>query len=330
MHDISLVTSLYRSEAFLKEYTRQVLDVAAHLKQDAGLMLEVVIVANDASEDERRWIRELTAGANMAGTPTIFPIYVERETLYASWNRGIQASSGRCVGVWNVDDVRTAGALAEGHQMISQGCGLVYFPFTLMYPSRLIGMKRELYKAPPFNYDVFTKKMRSGPFIMFGRDTYDEVGPFGEHFKIAGDFDWCIRAADRVKVCPGTQHAGIFKIHGSNLSNVGNPLQQVEINIIQLRREAWANVDPADPELMRTLWEAWGSEGRALPPEIAERLWGAGSAERWKLWLKQEVQRRQRVMVSETLRKFPRYVINHTGLRPFFARLGIVKSAYVD
>ena len=60
------------------------------------------------------------------------------------------------------------------------------------------------------------------------------------------------------EVCPGTQRAGIFRIHGGNLSNVGDPLQQVEINIIQLRREAWGDVNPVDPDLMRTLWEIMG------------------------------------------------------------------------
>ena len=54
--DISLITSLYRSERFLKDYTRQVLDVGRRLKQDLGLSLEVVIVANDASDDERHRI----------------------------------------------------------------------------------------------------------------------------------------------------------------------------------------------------------------------------------------------------------------------------------
>ena len=131
----------------------------------------------------------------MAGIPSIHPIYVEREISMPRGTEGFRASTGRCLGVWNVDDVRTAPALAEAYRLIEQGCGLIYFPFTIIDFSRVIGMKRTLVKAPPFNYERFTKKMRSGSFIMFGREVYDRVGPFEENFKIAGDFDWCIRAA---------------------------------------------------------------------------------------------------------------------------------------
>jgi hypothetical protein len=330
MHDISLVTSLYRSEAFLEEYTHQVLEVAMHLKQDAGLSLEVVIVANDASEDERRWIRELSDAASMTGTPTIFPIYVERETVYASWNRGIQTSSGRCISVWNVDDPRTVEALVEGYRRIEQGCGLVYFPYTLIRLTRIWGVfklrRREQRKAQPYNYETFTRRMQGLSFFMFSRELYDKVGPFDEHFKISGDFEWCTRAAEITDFCQGTQQAGYFVIHGRNLSDVGNPLQRVEENVIHLRRGAWENLNPVDPDLMRTCWERWGCQ-EALPPEIEEQLWGEGAYDRWQRWLREQLWRRRRARVTEPLRKFPRFFINRTGLRPWVARLGIVKSA---
>jgi glycosyltransferase involved in cell wall biosynthesis len=324
--DISLITSLYRSEAFLKNYTRHVLDTAARLKQDHGLSLEIVIVANDATDAERSWIRELNAGAHMTGTPAIYPIYVERETVYASWNRGIQASSGRCIGLWNADDIRTAAALAEGYHLIEQGCGLMYFPFTVTRPSRL-GLRQELRPALPFDHDTFTKAMRGGSFILFGRDIYDKVGPFDEHFKIGGDFEWSARAVDYdVQFCAGTHNAGTFHLHGGNLSDTGSNLQQVEDNIVHLRRQAWQNLKPADPDLMRSSWEAWGSQGQILPPEIADQLWDAGAADRWLRWQKQERWRKRRLRWSLALRKYPRLVINKTGLRSILARLGIVKA----
>jgi hypothetical protein len=331
--DISLVTSLYRSQTFLEAYSQHVLDIAACLDK-AGLALEMVLVANDPSEQERQQILYLKERLEHAQTAGFVLLEVPRETVYASWNRGVRASSGRCIGFWNIDDVRTAGALIEGHRLISDGCALVYFPYVVQMSYRVLGLfkvtRSTLYKALPYDREVFTRAMRGGSFWLFARELYDQVGAFDEHFKIAGDFEWCARAAEITDFCPATQLAGRFTLHGANLSDTGSPLQVVEDNIVHLRHGAWARLTPADPVLMRQCWEAWGNPGTALPEEVQDKLWGPGAFDRWQVWLRQERARRRRKRVSRLLRRVPRFVINHTGARSLLARLGLVKSATVD
>ena len=125
MH-ISIITSLFRSEKNLRSYIKHLLRAAKEVS-DAGLSLEVMVVANDASRAERDLIEALVA----AGTDQLVvkPLYVARETIYASWNRAIEASSGLCLTPWNVDDIRTGAALIEGYHLIADGCQLVDFPF---------------------------------------------------------------------------------------------------------------------------------------------------------------------------------------------------------
>src|SRR5690606_21328144 len=102
----SLITSLYRAEPHLAAYAGHVRNVAAQARA-AGLSLEMVIVANDATERERALLAPLVA-AGESGELAVQVLHVPRETIYASWNRGVRAARGRCIGVWNADDAREA------------------------------------------------------------------------------------------------------------------------------------------------------------------------------------------------------------------------------
>ncbi|MBN2304805.1 MAG: hypothetical protein JXQ72_10030 [Anaerolineae bacterium] len=332
MADISLITSLYRADAYLEAYSRHVLDVAAEL-QTAGLNLEMVLVANEPSDRERALIRQLTADLDAIPAARAVVLDVPRESVYASWNRGVKTSVGRVVGFWNVDDIRTADALIEGHRMImdgTNGCAAVYFPYRVRRQNRMLDLftiqHYTRYPAPPFDRDAFTRKMHGASFWLMGRDLYKRVGPFDAGFHISGDFEWCARAAQVANFCPGTENAGVFVLHGGNLSDSGDPRQGVEENVIHLRRGAWDRIEPAQPDLMRDCWLTWGRQESDPPPEIQDQLWGPGADERWQTWQRDQRTRQRRKRVERLLRAGPRFVIDRVGLRPWLARLGLVKS----
>jgi len=292
---LSLVTSLFRSEAHLPTYARHVLQVAERLRQ-ASVPLEVVIVANDASSRERALVADLAVAAREARTAHVVASFVERETLYASWNRGVRAASGACVGFWNVDDVRTAEALIEGHRLIARGSAVAYFPFFLLRARRLLGglQLRQPIRcpAPPFDRTRFRARMPTTAFFLFARPLYQRVGPFDERFRILGDFEWCVRASYAVDFTPGTTVAGFFLRHGANLSGIGDPLQPVEANVVHLRHGAWDNLRPVHGELMRAKWRELGDPGQSIPADVEHRLWGGGAGDWRRAW--ERAHRRER------------------------------------
>src|SRR5690242_9773866 len=183
MVDISIVTSLFRSDEFLPAYIKVVSKAAAQLHA-AGVSLEVVIVANDASPLEQKLIEQFVTQAK---TFEVVPHYVLRESVYASWNRGVQASQGRVIGFWNADDIRDVGALIEAHQSLApDGHRVIYFPYTVVWILRWWKLAipwKHLHPALPFNRERFSRKMKAGPFFMFTREVYDQVGPFDARFK---------------------------------------------------------------------------------------------------------------------------------------------------
>ena len=325
--DISIYTSVYRGEAHLPQYTQAVLNVGRTLKE-AGVGLEIVIISNDATDTERQLIEQLVTQAQ--DIMLVTPLFVGRETLYASWNRGIKAASGDYFGSWNIDDIRTAEGLLDGLQRFRDGCDLVEFATAIVRHTSM-GQRTQV-RAPYYKPQMIHRKARLSPFFMFSKSLYEHAGDFDPNFRIAGDFEWGSREIVRnSNVCHSDTVAGEFHIHGGNLSGSGDQLvnirETLEDNMTLMRYQVWdiEQIRPLpDHQAIKTAWDEWGNPGDVkVPHEIANKLWGEQAESYWQQW-KTEYVKRQR---GYQLRRIPRAVIDATGLRPILARFGIVKRA---
>lgn len=320
--NISIVTAMYRTEAFFPSYVQHALTVAKSVT-NAGLSLEFICVVKDASAVERDLLAQFSDSY-----PHVRVIHIDSGGMYRNWNVGTQAAAGEMVAFWNVDDIRTADALIKGYEKIKVGCQLVYPAYTQlrMKPGSSRSFSRT-YEAVAYDRDMHRHKMRCSPFFMFNPALYAKVGAFDERYRIAGDFDWCARATDHAHFCPLDADAGTFWLHGGNLSDTGNPLQAVEDNMVHLLLGDWQYLKPADPELMRSTWEKWGeAETHPLPAEVTTMLWGDGAYDRWQTWLRDYRRTQRRAAIETALRYWPKRLIDSTGLRPRLAQLGLVKA----
>ena len=124
MHaDVTLITSLYRTIDFLPRYLERASQLLTDTSQ-AGINVELIIVANDVTDAENTLLTPFIKAHD-----SVKLITVPRESLYASWNRGVQQATGHFIGFWNVDDIRFADALIKITQPDYASCDLVYFPF---------------------------------------------------------------------------------------------------------------------------------------------------------------------------------------------------------
>jgi glycosyltransferase involved in cell wall biosynthesis len=316
---LSIVTSTYRAEAYLPKYIRHALEVSWQLANQ-GITVEYVMIANDPTPQELQSLHEFRREHG-----NVHLIEVVREGVYASWNRGVRAAQGEIVGFWNVDDVRFSEPLIDGVQAIRGGCQLVYFAHTVVRTDNRWQLRPhyQTYDAIPYDPDAHRRRMKCGPFFIFARSLYDQVGAFDERFNIAGDWEWCIRATQVTDFCPIDRVAGYFWLHGANLSDVGNPAQTAEENIIRLMQGDDHLVVPIQPDVMRRTWERFDIPVSA---EMQIRMWGAGAAERAVNYAIARRRARQRAKMETAIRYIPRQVIDRTGLRPHLARFGIVKN----
>lgn len=302
---VAVISSLYHCEPHLPTFTAAVFGFAKQVSE-AGVSVHYVPIANDASDYERAQIDLLTREINANYYGRMTPIYVARESLYASWNRGIAAAQTPYIAFWNADDLRSAEAFIEGVGALQGGSNLVDFPFTRVSAGRRLGLfphRQRLAVARLFDPASFARGNGLGPFFIMSRALYQRVGPFDEAFRVAGDMEWAGRALAQARFHAGEGSGGDFLIHGDNLSNTGSDREDIEVNIIFLRRGEWRHLRPAHPRAQQDAWHSWGNSGGVqLPGEIEDFLWGPAAHARWQQYQRERrqgaLQRRIRLALA--------------------------------
>lgn len=214
---ISIITSLYRSDAHTEKYAQRLQKCADELIA-ANISFEVICIANDPTELEKR------IGDSLGKYPWFKFAPVPRESIYATWNRGVGMARGTIYTFWNVDDIRFSEAIAAGVKLIESGeAQLVYFPFIYKRYVRIFNIpilaKRKIIIPEAFSKQVFMKTMQCGPFFMFSKSAIESIGLFDATFTIAGDYEWCVRAAKSdMRFLRCRTIAGIFTNDGMTLS----------------------------------------------------------------------------------------------------------------
>lgn len=225
---ISIITSLYNSQDHLATYIHNTEECSLALTQ-AGIIHEFLIIFNSPNELEKEFLRQLQTKAHI---PTRI-IICDREPLYATWNRGIKEAAYPHITFWNVDDNRFPNAIIGGLQRMQEGFDVVYFPFIYKRYVKIFGfkvlVKIKITKTIPFDQTLFLKGMYIGPFFMVRKSIFDKVGFFDDTFKIAGDFDWAVRATKSgVKFIKSDIIGGTFTNDGTTLSGSRSDLLQTE------------------------------------------------------------------------------------------------------
>lgn len=242
---ISIITSLYKSENYLRNFF---INFEIFLNKFEKNEIELIIIANDSSEKEKKLLESFALNNSVLRL-----FFVKRESLYTSWNRGVQLANGQIITFWNVDDVRYAEAVKNSLDLFMNGADLVYFPFIYRRYLKILEVpilvKRKIIKPLLFDKIEFTRSMHCGPFFMFKKDFFKKVGPFDEQFKIAGDFDWCVRSAQIGNFVLSTKIAGVFKNAGTSLSGSKNPIHIAENNLVYLRNNIKDKILKVDASL---------------------------------------------------------------------------------
>ena len=199
---IALISSLYRCEQHLPAFTAAVFGFAKRISE-SGIAVHYLPIVNDATRGERDAIDRLAVEINGHYYGRMTPHYVPRETLYASWNRGIALTQAAYFAPWNADDIRSADAFINGFRALQDGADLVDFPFTRVLQDKRLGMlprERRIEVPCLFERERITRRNGLGPFFMASRVLYDRLGPFDANFRVAGDTEWGSRSVPWVKV----------------------------------------------------------------------------------------------------------------------------------
>ena len=211
---VSAIISTYNS----KRYIRGCLDDLE--KQTIADRIEIIVVNSASQENEEDIVRELqNRYKNIKYIRTN-----KRETVYAAWNRGIQAATGKYITNANTDDRHRNDAFEIMVKALEDktDIGAVYADclITESENETFENHSANIYFRRP-NYNLRQMLIFSffGPQPMWRHSVHNEIGYFDETFSIAGDYDFFIRLAVNFGALHINEILGIYQQRRDSVEN---------------------------------------------------------------------------------------------------------------
>ena len=116
--------------------------------------------------------------------------------VYQAFNKGLRRAEGDCIGFLNAGDVyQDKNVLSDVVAALRDAdVDLIYGDVDITHRDSIDKTIRR-YKSTTFSGDKLLRGMMPPhPSIYARRRVYDDVGEFSEAFRIAGDFEWALRA----------------------------------------------------------------------------------------------------------------------------------------
>jgi tetratricopeptide (TPR) repeat protein/glycosyltransferase involved in cell wall biosynthesis len=186
---VSAIVSTYNAERFIRGRLENLEN------QTIADKLEIIVVNSSSQQNEEKIIKEFQEKySNIKYIKTD-----RRETVYAAWNRGIKAASGKYITNANTDDRLRQDALEVMVNTLESHSEIV-----LVYADVIITeTENETFeRCTPvglFNWIDFNRQhlLNKGCFVgpqpMWRREVHDEYGYFDASFVTSGDYEFWLR-----------------------------------------------------------------------------------------------------------------------------------------
>ena len=186
---VSAIVSTFNAERFIRGCLE---DLEAQTISD---QLEIIVVNSGSQQNEEAIVKEYQKKySNIKYIKTN-----QRETVYAAWNRGIQASKGKYITNANADDRHRKDAFEVIVNMLER-----HPEIALAYADVIITeTENETFeRCTPVGYfnwlnfsrqDLLNKGCFVGPQPMWRREVHDEYGYFDASFVTSGDYEFWLR-----------------------------------------------------------------------------------------------------------------------------------------
>lgn len=230
---VTAIVSTYKSERFIRGCLEDLINQTLYSKGE----LEIVIIDSASPENEGDIVREFKKSyQNIQHIRTS-----ERESLYASWNRGILAASGRYITNANTDDRHRADSLEVMAMTLDRHpeVDLVYgdcYATNKHNETFEENSKTRLFRYPEFFAPFVLLHYQFGPQPMWRRSVHDKIGMFDSSYRAAGDYDFNIRFAMHCRALHIPETLGLYLEHQLAISFRDDTMARENIRIAETFR----------------------------------------------------------------------------------------------
>ena len=242
---VSAIVSTYNSERFIRGCLENL------EAQTIADRLEIIIVNSGSEQNEEAIVKEFQEKySNIKYIKT-----EQRETVYAAWNRGIKASSGKYITNANTDDRHRKDALEVMSKMLER------LPeIALVYADVIITeTENETFKnCTPVGYfhwmdwkreDLLNKGCFMGPQPLWRRDVHDEYGYFDDSFITSGDYEFWLRISQTRNFLHIPVRLGLYLRSSGSIEHSNREKQREENNKIF---KLYKNINSSDKNIYET------------------------------------------------------------------------------
>ena len=166
----------------------------------------------------------------------------KRGGVAAVRNTGIASASGDRIAYLDDDDLWEPSHLERLSAALDAGASLAYGDARVVRLSPAGGppctwpVLEQLPLAVPFDRDDLARDDFVVPGgMMHTRELYDRIGPFDERLFVSDDWDWLLRAAQVTDFVRVPENVITVRIHGDNLSALGDPRRRESLDALQAR-----------------------------------------------------------------------------------------------
>ncbi|OCR01907.1 hypothetical protein BCD67_05330 [Oscillatoriales cyanobacterium USR001] len=215
---VSAIVSTYNSEEFIRGCLHDLVDQSLYKKGH----LEIIVIDSASEQNEQLIIREFQSKY----PNIIYERTLERETLYASWNRAIKIAKGDYITNANTDDRHRPDALEVMASYLD-----VHPEVSLVYADQLIThvandrwattQATETWNWPVYSYSELEKRCIIGPQPLWRKSLHNKYGYFRYEFKAAGDYEFWLRIGKTEKLVRLPEVLGLYYFNPQGLSTSG-------------------------------------------------------------------------------------------------------------
>ena len=221
MFQVSAIVSTYNAESFIEGCLLNLVNQT--LYKDGKL--EIIVIDACSEENEKLIVERFQEEyENITYVRT-----EQRETLYASWNRGINLARGNYITSANTDDRHRQDALEKLANYLDD-----YPDIALVYPGQIdTSIPNETFENtassklldwPVYSYEELESHCIIGSQPMWRRSIHEKHGLFRDTFKSAGDYEFWLRIGKHETFFRYPEILGLYYRnpkgieHGSNAS----------------------------------------------------------------------------------------------------------------
>jgi glycosyltransferase involved in cell wall biosynthesis len=233
---LSAIVSTYNSERFMRGCLEDL------LAQTIVDRMEIVVVDACSPQREGDIVREFAATH-----PNIRYIRAEtRETVYASWNRGIQNARGKYVTSANTDDRHRRDGLERLVDTLERDpdIALAYADVAITFNENETfdeASKVFSYTWPEFGRQQLFEACVVGPQPVWRRELHERYGWFDPALTSAGDYDFWLRLGVRERFIHIPELLGLYLAAPNSVEHRNLALSMRESEAARLRYwdDAW-------------------------------------------------------------------------------------------